>query len=49
MFATTMAYLVDEAGVIARDVAVGLERFRRWVLELKKLAHCGASTPPPSS
>jgi hypothetical protein len=33
MFATPIAYLIDEAGLIARDVAVGEEAIRALVAE----------------
>jgi peroxiredoxin len=41
MFATPIAYLVDEAGVIANDVAVGVEPIRALLAELGKPACLG--------
>src|SRR5205823_12573874 len=38
MFATPMAYLIDEAGVIMRDVAIGLEPIEALLLEVRKTA-----------
>ena len=49
MFATPMAYLIDEAGVIMRDVAFGVEPIQALIVESKQLAHCGASIRLPSS
>ena len=34
-FATPIAYLLDEAGVISRDVAVGLEPIQTLMTEIK--------------
>ena len=36
MFATPVAYLIDEAGIIAHDVAVGLGPILRLLVELPR-------------
>ena len=36
MFATPVAYLIDEAGVIAHEVAVGVEPILRLLVELRR-------------
>ena len=38
MFATPIAYLIDEAGVIAHDAAVGIDAIRILMLRTKKPA-----------
>jgi hypothetical protein len=39
MFATPVAYLIDEAGVIMRDVAVGTDAILDLVARAKALFH----------
>src|SRR5262249_4913835 len=41
MFATPIAYLIDEQGIIARDVAVGVERIIDLMVSAAKLATAG--------
>jgi hypothetical protein len=44
MFATPIAYLIDEAGVIAHDVAVGEDGIRELLIGAARMVHSWGAT-----